>query len=351
MPFTREEVLNERVPDTAAATPRVGFVGLGWIGRHRMKASLDAGSLVPQVLVDAVGDAIEEARHLAPDAEVFPDLEALLEREDGDLDGLVIATPSALHAEQATLALERGISVFCQKPLGRSANETQAVIGAARKGDRLLGVDLSYRHVRGVELMRQLIQDGEIGDVFASRAVFHNAYGPGKDWFFDRKLSGGGCLIDLGIHLVDLILWTLAFPRVEGIAGHLYRKGEPYTREDEGVEDYATATLELSGGSVAEIACSWNLSTGCDAVIELCFHGTRGSLSLANVNGSYFDFQVERHTGRSREVIAAPPDDWGGRAICAWADRLARRPRFDPEVEHVVQVAEVLDAIYQNSSS
>ena len=310
-----------------------------------MQAVVEDGHVLPRAIADSEGEALTEARRIAPKALTCRTFDELLEQ---DLDGVVIATPSAMHADQAMAALQRGMAVFCQKPLGRSAPETRAVLDAARQADRLLGVDLSYRHVRGVQLMRQRIQDGDIGDVFAVRAVFHNAFGPGKPWFYDRNLSGGGCLIDLGIHLVDLILWTLAYPDVDRVTSKLYTNGKAFHEQDQVVEDYAAAMLELSNGAIAEVACSWNLSTGCDAVIELCFHGTRGSLCLENINGSYFDFRVEQYTGRSREMIAGPPDEWGGRAICSWAQTLAQRNTYDEEASQLERVANVLDVIYQN---
>src|SRR5205085_415527 len=124
-----------------------------------------------------------------------------------DLDGLVIATPSASHAVQARAALERGIAVFCQKPLARTAAETASVVEAARAANRLLGVDLSYRHTEAMRHIGALARSGELGDIYAIDLVFHNAYGPDKAWFRDVKLSGGGCVIDLGTHLVDLALW------------------------------------------------------------------------------------------------------------------------------------------------
>jgi predicted dehydrogenase len=101
----------------------------------------------------------------------------------------VIATPSALHAEQAIAALDRGLAVFCQKPLGRDASETRAVVEAARRADRLLGVDLSYRYTRAAAALRDEVRSGALGEVYAVDLVFHNAYGPDKPWFYDRRLA------------------------------------------------------------------------------------------------------------------------------------------------------------------
>jgi hypothetical protein len=88
------------------------------------------------------------------------------------------------------------------------------------------------------------------------------------------------------------------------------------------------------------------LSAGQDAVIEVSFYGTHGGACLRNINGSFYDFSVERFNGTARETLGAPPDAWGGRTILAWTQNLALDPHFDPDVQHVVQVAEVVDAVY-----
>ncbi len=263
-----------------------------------------------------------------------------------DLDGVVIATPSALHMSQAIAALERGLAVFCQKPLARTAAEVRRVVDAARAADRLLDVDLSYRHTDGMRRIRELVAAGALGDVYAVDLRFHNAYGPDKAWFYDPRLSGGGCTIDLGTHLVDLALWTLGFPKISAVTSRLLSRGQPLTAAASQVEDFAVARLDLENGTTVQLSCSWNLPAGRDAVIEAAFYGTGGGAALRNVNGSFFDFTAERFTGTRSETLAAPPDDWGGRAAVAWARQLAAGERFDSEIEHAVQVAEALDAIY-----
>jgi predicted dehydrogenase len=327
----------------AVRPPHLGFLGTGWIGRHRLEAVAASGAAEIAAIADPVAANADAARSLAPGAKVTGSLDELL---DAGLDGVVIATPSALHADQAVAALERGLAVFCQKPLGRSAEETVRVVGAARSADRLLGVDLSYRHVEAARRVRELVSGGELGDVFAAELVFHNAYGPDKPWFYDPALSGGGCVIDLGIHLVDLALWTLGHPAVSGTSARLFAGGTPLDGRTDVVEDYAVATLDFEGGAVARLACSWNLSAGRDAVIAAEFFGTRGSAALRNVDGSFYDFRATRARGTSEETIARPPDTWGGRAVVAWARRLASDPGYDADAERLVELAAAVDGIY-----
>jgi predicted dehydrogenase len=112
------------------------------------------------------------------------------------------------------------------------------------------------------------------------------------------------------------------------------------------VEDYAVATLTLETGAVVQLACSWRLQAGRDAIIGASFYGTGGGAALANVDGSFYDFTAERFRGTARETLSTPPDAWGGRGAADWAARLAAGERFDPESERLVDVARALDCIY-----
>ena len=132
--------------------------------------------------------------------------------------------------------------------------------------------------------LRSVVRSGSIGEIYAADLVFHNAYGPDKPWFYDRRLSGGGCLIDLGVHLVDLGLWIFGFPSVESVQGRLFDHGRPYVASDAGVEDYATGEVALAGGRTMRFTCSWNLHAGCDAEISATFYGTDGAVAFRNVN-------------------------------------------------------------------
>lgn len=325
-------------------TPRVGCLGVGWIGRHRLEKVVETGAVEVVGLSDPSPLALAEAAKAAPGARCVPSFEDLLAL---DLDGLMVATPSALHAEQCVAALGCGVAVFCQKPLARTAAETRQVVAAARAADRLLGVDLSYRHVAGMDEVRGLVRSGGLGDVFGADLVFHNAYGPDKEWFYDPVRSGGGCLIDLGIHLVDLALWVLGGPAVRVVDRRLYANGQALDGAGGGkVEDFALARLTTDLGASLRLACSWRLHAGQDCVIEASFYGSKGGATLRNVDGSFYDFVVDHHEGTRRRRLAGPPDAWGGRAAAAWARRLVEDPGFDGEVERVVDVAAAIDGIY-----
>jgi predicted dehydrogenase len=319
---------------------RLGFLGTGWIGLHRMKAMLATGAVEAVVVCDPSHDCASAAVDLAPGARVVESLEVMLGL---DIDGIVIATPSALHAGQAIRAFEAGKAVFCQKPLGRTAAEAQAVVDAARSADRLLGLDLSYRHTAAMRQIVELVRSAALGAVFAVDLTFHNAYGPDKPWFYDPVQSGGGCVVDLGIHLVDLALWALGFPTVDAVDARLFSKGEPLAAGQ--VEDYAVAHF-TAGQTQVRLACSWRLNVGRDAVIEAAFYGTEGGAALRNVGGSFYDFTADSLSGTGSLRLADPPDLWGGRAAACWAEQLACSPGFAHDAEQFVRSAEVIDRIY-----
>ncbi|MBB3654811.1 putative dehydrogenase [Rhizobium sp. BK650] len=335
-------IIDKRFNQTRLKPARLGFLGVGWIGRNRMEAILRSNLAEAVAVADPSEAMASEALRLAPDAKIVTDLDALLSL---DLDGIVIATPSALHAEQSIRALQTGVAVFCQKPLGRSATEAAAVVAAARSANKLLGVDLSYRHTIGMQRIRDLIRRGELGKIFAADLVFHNAYGPDKSWFYDKSLSGGGCVIDLGVHLIDMALWCLDFPQVAEITSTLMKAGEFIDRLED-VEDFAVATITLANGAVLRLTCSWRLQAGCDAVISADFFGTAGGASFKNVGGSFYDFAAQRLRGTATESLTEPPDDWGGRAAVDWAARLAGGQPYDPACERLVDLAKIIEDIY-----
>ncbi|MCA1577330.1 MAG: Gfo/Idh/MocA family oxidoreductase [Acidobacteria bacterium] len=332
--------------EIAPRRPRLGFVGLGWIGRSRMESVMQADVAEICALHDVTAAMVNEGQKLAPDAAVFSSFDELL---DQDLDGVVIATPNCFHAEQAIAALKRGMAVFCQKPLGRNAAETRSIVEAARKNESLLGVDLTYRHIPAMQRVRSLVETGALGKVFAVDAKFHNAYGPDKPWFYDLALSGGGCVLDLGVHLIDLALEPLRSPAVTRVEAALFSKGRLLPQGSRDIEDYGVATIETADHTVITIGCSWNLHAGRPADIEISFYGTEGGASLRNVDGSFYDFAGERFNRTEIETLTSAEDSqwkWAGLATLDWVRKLAANEPFDPAIDRLITVAEIMDNIY-----
>lgn len=323
--------------------PRLGFIGLGWIGRKRLDA-LDPASIEVVALAESDATRLHCAAQAYPDAVATQDVEALLE---ADLDGVVIATPNGLHAQQAIACLERGIPVFCQKPLATSLADVERVVTAARNADRLLGIDFCYRHVSGMQELRRRVQAGEIGEVIAVDLTFHNAYGPDKSWCQDRRLAGGGCLMDLGVHLLDLSLWLQGMPPTERVRSRLFAQGAPVQAGE--VEDLAFAEFIQANGAIVRLVCSWHAHIGQGAIIQIAIAGTHGGALWTNLDGSFYEFQLDLIHGTNRERLSGRDDgdDWGPRALQAWLDRLRVSNRFDPEADGIVRSAALIEEVYR----
>jgi predicted dehydrogenase len=192
--------------------------------------------------------------------------------------------------------------------------------------------------------LRRRIGAGMLGEITAIDLEFHNAYGPDKQWCFDKRLAGGGCMLDLGVHLLDLALWLQEGATLELLDAHRFAQGRIAQRDE--IEDQAYAELRQSNGAVVRLACSWHAQIGCDAVIEMRMLGSKGGALWRNVGGSFYDFELFACRGAQRETLARGPDEWGPRALAAWAHRLAQDRSFDAGAVEFARSAELIDAIY-----
>jgi predicted dehydrogenase len=325
---------------------RVGFVGLGWIGRKRLDALTSHGDAGFEVaaLLDSDSDRLHSAGSAHPEASMVSTIDALLEQ---DLDAVVIATPNGLHAHQAIACLQRGLAVFCQKPLATTLSDVRRVLAAARAADRLLGIDFCYRHITGMHELRSRVMSGAIGEIVAVDLVFHNAYGPDKSWCKNRALAGGGCLLDLGVHLLDLALWVQGMPTTERVRSRLFAQGQPVQGCGGEMEDLAHAEFIQANGALMRLCCSWYAHIGQPAQIRMQITGTHGGASWCNIDGSFYDFEVNLFRGTDREPLGASRDDWGTRALSAWLRQLQASNRFDEEAENIVRSAALIEEVYQ----
>ena len=286
-------------------TLNLACIGLGWIGRNRMEVLLKSGSADVVAIVEPIKENAQQAIALAPNAKIISSGSEACSLED--VEGVVIATPSGMHAEQALHALKAGKSVFCQKPLGRSAHEVKEIVKASRQADKLLAMDVSYRYTEAFQKMLEVVQSGDIGNVIGVNLVFHNAYGPDKAWARDYNLSGGGCVIDLGIHLIDMAMLCLDFPEIKDITSTMFSKGVKLNPGEEKVEDFAKIHLITTNDVPITLDCSWHASVGKDAVIEVSLYGTCGSVSFKNMEGSFYDFKAEKYSGTSTTLLPFYP--------------------------------------------
>ena len=253
VPITYEYEIRSERPFHQSYRPRLGFIGVGRIGLRRLEAISNTNSADVVVIADSDADIASLALSCAPDALLVNSMDRLLR---AGVDGVVIATPSALHAQQAIATLERRIPVFCQNPLGTSSAETRRVVQAARSADRLLAVDTLYRNTSAMHEIKELIYTNRLGDLNEVNLVCHGSGECHKTMANDHRLSKGECLLEQGQPLLDLALWAMGCPRVTAVSGCLWSGGKPFRRSDGGVEDSAAVQLELENGVTMRLSCS-----------------------------------------------------------------------------------------------
>ena len=253
---------------------RVAIVGCGQVGQKR------AGALAGCRLVACADVVLERAEALArtvPDAVAVPDWRAAVER--ADVDVVVVSTRHDALAEVTRAAVSAGKHVLVEKPAARRAAELDPVIEAAERAGRLVRVGFNHRYHPALRKARELVEAGTLGDLMFVRGRYGHGGRPGYDreWRADPALSGGGELIDQGVHLIDLARWFLGdFAEVQGFAQTCYW--------DVPVEDNGFLLLRTADRRVAFLHASW---TEWKNLFSFEIYGRHGKLDITGLGGSY----------------------------------------------------------------
>ncbi|WP_127579093.1 Gfo/Idh/MocA family protein [Paenibacillus koleovorans] len=275
---------------------KVGVVGTGGIFRG---SHAPAWNSHPAVEITALCDLNKSlAEELAAQygiSRVYTDYREMLANEE--LDIVDICTANLFHSEVSIAALEGGFHVFCEKPDAIDPLEAQRMADAAEQSGKLLMVMRNNRFVPASKFLKAYIESGAMGEIYTGRTGWVRRRGiPGRGgWFTNKALSGGGPLIDLGVHMIDLAIWLMGNPRPVAVSGATYTKFAHSTLSDtadskfgtarEGgvfdVEDLATGFIRFENGATLQIEFSWasNVEEGLKFV-EL--RGTKAGCSLKN---------------------------------------------------------------------
>jgi predicted dehydrogenase len=213
-----------------------------------------------------------------------------------ELDAVSIGLPNFLHAPVAVAAFEAGKHVLCEKPLATSKEEAQRMVRAAEENGRTLMVCFNYRFRDDARWLLSMRDAGRLGDIYFARAGWMRNSGiPGfGGWFTNKSLSGGGPLIDLGVHILDLTLWLMGYPKPVSVCGAAFSVFGPQGRKASGakrgpggfdVEDLAAGFVRFANGAALQIETSWASHTKPgrdDYFVNL--YGTEGGSELYVAN-------------------------------------------------------------------
>ncbi len=340
---------------------RIGFVGAGNIGLAHMEAFAELrDGEDAEVELASVSDvdqaAAEECAEKFGIAEIHDSADELI--ADPAIDSLVIAVPNRWHAPFAIAALEAGKHLLLEKPMGADLEAARAIYDAQQSTGRTVMMCHQFRWCWWAQAMRQRCDAGALGEIYHARTGWMRRKGiPGwGTWFTQKDVSGGGPLIDLGVHMLDVTLHLMGNPRPLSVSGVTAAKFGPGRRgigawgtpDWEGrfdVEDFASAFVRLEGGSTLNLDVSW--AAHADRPKEYVdLLGVDAGLSYY---GGELKMLSEREDETHDEVIESPGTnerlEMTREFLSAAGD--ARQPECDA-YSGLVNNA-ILDAIYRSS--
>lgn len=250
---------------------RVGIIGMGSISKQHMNGYMQHENVDIVALCDINEERlIEKGAHYGI-TQLYTDYLDLLKNEN--IDAVSICTWNDSHARIAIDALEANKHVLVEKPLTITVEEACLVEVAAQKTDKVIQVGFLRRHSTNVHFLKQLIDDGVLGDIYYAKAGFLRVLGNPGGWFSDRTRSGGGPLIDLGVHMIDLCWYLMGRPRPVSVTGNTYHKlgnrshlkndtaykAADSTSELNDVEDLTNALIRFENGASLMIEASFTL--------------------------------------------------------------------------------------------
>jgi predicted dehydrogenase len=333
---------------------RVGIIGLG-IGRLH----IDGWRQHPQVDVVAMADS--DAARLAQVGDShaitarYTDALAMLAAEQ--LDVVSVCVPNKFHLPLTLAALQAGCHVLCEKPMALSAAEGRQMLDAARAAGKRLMINFSYRFSAQSRALKAQVDAGFFGDFYFGRSVWHRRRGmPGfGGWFGQKALAGGGPLIDLGVHRLDLALWLMGYPKPTWVMGSTYdpiaRAAAAASGKAFDVEDLAAGFIRFDNGATLVLEASWAANIREAELMETRLLGTQAGLLQHNV-GEGYDFDAHmfyEQGGAQYDLRLHPTGAIGLSAMHDYAQAiLTDTPHPAPGEEGLI-VMEILDAIYESA--
>jgi predicted dehydrogenase len=337
----------------------IGIIGAGWPGQMHASGirAVDGATLYACADLDEKRRAAFEKEYRP--AKSYSDYHELL--QDRHVDAVIICLPNFLHFPASLAALEAGKHVLCEKPPTMNAAEMKVLREEARKGGLVYFFSRQYRFTPAMREAKAAVEKGRLGKIYHAKAVFVRSRGiPAGigDWFTEKKRSGGGALIDIGVHALDSVWYLMGTPRPTSVDAQVFRNFEHLVRVPVfDVEDAAFAFIRFANGAVVQLETSWagNLTDDIPPreyfgreLINSIVYGTKGSVQLNPL--SLFEDQ----NGELVSVpLAAKQDEPNGFELQLRNFVESIKGESEPvnNADQAVALMEMIDAIYASSSA
>ena len=342
---------------------KIGIIGVGSISHEHIQAYKKMPNVELVAFCDINPDQLQKMSEQYGVKETYTTKEEMLEK--ADIDAVSVCTWNAAHAECAIAALNAGKHVLCEKPMATSVEEGKAMKEAADKNEKLLMIGFVRRFGNDARIITDFRDNDFFGDMYYGKATYLRRNGNPGGWFGDKSRSGGGPLIDLGVHVIDLLNYLMGQPKPVSVYGATFQKlfDRPNIKDSVDyssstsneknicdVEDLASAMIRFDNGAVISIEASFSLNLKHDeGTIEM--FGTKGGARLnpslelyTDMNGYMTDIQLKTPTALDMNVLFY-------NEIEHFVDCVANGIDCLTPAEDGVTIMRILDAIYESAET
>jgi len=342
-----------------AGKMKVGILGLGAIGTIHARALGGVPGAEVAALCDANGDLLRTKGAEFGVERLYDDYRGMM--KDGDIDAVFVSVPNFLHCETTLAAFRAGKHVLCEKPMAMNASEGRRMVAAAKKAGKVLQVGMVMRQRAASLVLRDYVVRGRLGKVYHMRLCLRRRRGvPGLGgWFTTKAKAGGGAMIDIGVHFLDLAMWLTDNWKAERISAQTYAKfgprmkdyvyvgmwaGPPNYRGVCDVDDYASGLIRFHGDATLSFEISWAQNVPQTNFLELL--GDQGGARLAGDDLQIMGEQDGRLVDITPHFAKVNPYEI---QAAKFVDACLGRGDVPATGEQGLAVMEVLDAVYKSS--
>jgi len=346
---------------------KVGIIGCGGIANAKhMPALIALGDVEMTAFCDIVADRAEKAAKDfgVPGAKVFADYKELVKE---DLDVIHVLTPNRSHGEITVAALEAGKHVMCEKPMAKTPEDAKLMLEAAKRTGKKLSVAYQNRYRKDSLTLKEACKRGDLGEIYFAKAHAVRRRGvPTWGVFLNEYEQGGGPLIDIGTHALDLTLWLMDNYEPESVMGSTFKKLGDQTNtgntfgdwkpEEFTVEDSAFGFIKMKNGATIYLEASWALNTLDEGSEKTTLCGTKGGADMRD--GLTFNkadlglltvSKPELKSGGVAFFHGKKPENAKDVEARMWIDCIKNDTDVFVKPEEALVVTQILDAIYESA--
>lgn len=343
---------------TANSPIQLGVVGLGWPGQSHAKAVAN----IPHAQLAACADTNEERRNEFAKTFSIPRPYSTLDEmlADSELDAILVCLPNQLHFPASLAALEAGKHVLCEKPPTMNAAEMRVLEEEAARRNLVYFFGRQFRFSPEMIRAKNLIDAGKLGEIYYAKAVWVRERGTPAGiggWFTDKSRSGGGVLIDLGVHALDGVWYLMGSPKPVSVTGKVFQNfRDAVDVPIFDVEDGAYGFIRFENGAVVHLETSWAANLPDRApennwtsreLMDSEIYGTLGTIQM-NPFG-FFESQGKTVIKAPTEPVV-PTDSFVGQ-MENFLDAIAGKAAPINSARQAVHLMEMLDAMYKSSET